>query len=139
MKKVFIETSVFIRYFTKDDPKKFNDCIRLFDQVEQGKLIPYISNVVIMEIIFVLTGLYGFPKATVLSAIEDIFQMRNLVVVEKTDTRKALGIFKKYNIKYGDSLIATQLPATTLLLSYDSDFSKITSLNVAEPAKNMTC
>lgn len=138
MKKVFIETSVFIRYLTKDDPDKFNDCVRLFERIEEGKLTPYVSNVVIMEIIFVLIGLYRFSKRKVLAAVADVLKMRNVVLIEKTNTKEGLKQFKSLQVKYGDCLIVTQVPDGSRLLTYDADFRKFPSLAVASPKEAIT-
>ena len=49
--KVFLETSFFIRFLTADDEEKFRDCLKLLETIENGKLRPYTSNVVIFEIL----------------------------------------------------------------------------------------
>lgn len=133
MHKVFIDTSVFIRFLTQDDKQKAQDCEHLFELVEQGKLRPYISNIVILEIQFVLTRLYNFPKNKVLVDIGNLLALRNLTLVEKTDTKKALSLHKRYNIKYPDCLISTQVSKDTKTVTYDEDFSKIPGIFSAKP------
>lgn len=133
MKKVFIDTSVFIRFLTQDDSEKFEDCFKFFELVEEGKFRAYISNIVILEIQFVLIKVYDFPKAKVLSDIGTLLGLRNLTLVEKTYTPKALSLYKKHNVKYADCLITTQLPTGTKLLTYDGEFSKIENLSLATP------
>lgn len=133
--KIFIETSVFIRFLVKDDDKKLEECINLFSLVEEGKLIPYISGTVVAEILFVLIRIYKIPKASVIEDIEKIFRFRNITIIEKADTPKALSIFKKYSIKFGDCLIATQVPKKVVLVTYDADFSKIPSLKSINPSE----
>ncbi len=135
MIKVFVETSVFIRFLTADDAQKFQDCVALFEEIEQGQIRPYASNIVILEILFLLTKLYKFPKAKVLSDIGKILNLRNLTIIEKTDTKTALNMFNKFNIKYADCLIAGQVPKTVILLTYDEDFKKLKSLKIAAPAE----
>lgn len=135
MDKIFLETSVFIRYFTADEPKKFKDCVKLLETIENGKLRPYTSNIVIFEILFVLTRLYRFSKEEVLDGIKKILGIRNLTLIEATNTKEALKLFEKYNIKYPDCLIATQVPAGVKLVSYDADFSRIGKLNIVTPAE----
>lgn len=135
MKKIFIETSVFIRFLTKDDKRKLQDCIRLFRRVEVGKTRPYTSNIVIQEILFVLTRIYNFSKSEVIKDIQKILELRNMSLIEKTDTKTALGLFKKHAVKYGDCLIATQVPKGVKLVTYDKDFSKIKALAVTTPAE----
>ena len=134
MEKIFLETSIFIRYFTADDKKKFKDCFRLLEIIEnEGKFRSYTSNIVILEILFVLTRVYKFSKKEVLNGIQKILRLRNITLVEKTDTKAALALFKKYNIKYADCLISTQIPKGTKLVSYDADFSKIKTLSPTTP------
>jgi len=131
--KIFIDTSVFIRFLTKDDTSKYEECKDLFVSIEKGALRPYISQVVILEIIFVLTRLYSFPKAKVMDAIDEIYKLRNITVIEKTSTKKALKMFSAHKIKYQDCLIATQLPKNTALITYDKEFDKIINLSSMTP------
>lgn len=133
--KTFIETSIFIRFFTKDDAKKYGECANLFGLVEEGKLVPYISNIVLQEILFVLTRLYKFSKSEVTKDLRKILNLRNITLIEKTDSREALSFWEKHNIKYGDCLIATQVPKGVTLVSYDADFFKLPFLSVATPSK----
>lgn len=134
MEKIFLETSFFIRYFTADDRKKFKDCVRLLEIIEkEGKIRSYTSNIVMLEILFVLGRVYKFSKKDVLNAIQKILNLRNHTLIEKTDTERALALFKKYNIKYVDCLIATQLSKDTKLVSYDEEFAKIKTLNTVTP------
>lgn len=136
MKKLFLETSIFVRYFTADDEKKFRDCVQLLEAIEkEGKVRSYISNIVILEILFVLTRIYKFSKKDVLDGIDKILNLRNITLIEKTDTRQALKLYKKYNIKYADCLIASQLPRGVKLVTYDEEFSKLKILSISTPAK----
>lgn len=135
MDKVFLETSVFIRYFTADDKKKFKDCVHLLELIEKGsKIRPYTSNIVILEILFVLTRIYKFSKKEILEAIQKILDLRNLTLIEKTSTREATATFQRLNIKFSDCLIATQVPKDTKIVTYDTDFSKIERIHLATPA-----
>ena len=132
--KVFLETSIFIRYFTADDKKKFKDCVHLLELIEKGaKVRPYTSNIVLLEILFVLTRIYKFSKREVLEAVQKILNLRNLTLIEKTNTKEAMKTFHKLNIKYADCLIATQMPPGAKLLTYDAEFSRIEGLSAATP------
>ena len=134
MDKLFLETSIFIRYFTEDDPRKFQDCVRLLEIIEKGKLRPYTSNIVVFEILFVLTRIYQFSKKDVIEAIKKILTLRNLALIEKTNTKRAIKLFEKYSIKFPDCLIATQIPQGVKIVSYDDDFGKIDGLTSIDPA-----
>jgi len=132
--KLFLETSIFIRYFTEDDPRKFQDCVRLLEIIEKGKLRPYTSNIVVFEILFVLTRIYQFSKKDVIEAIKKILTLRNLALIEKTNTKRAIKLFEKYSIKFPDCLISTQIPQGVKIVTYDDDFKKIDGLTSIDPA-----
>ena len=134
MDKIFLETSFFIRYFTADDKKKFQDCVKLLETIENGRFRTYTSNIVIFEILFVLTKIYGFSKKEVLDAVEKVLDLRNLTLIETTKTKDAIKLFNKYNVKNPDCLIATQVPLKTKLISYDQDFQKIKTISSTEPS-----
>jgi len=138
MTKVFIDTSVFVRFLTGDEQQKYKDCIKFFELVELGKLRPYTSNIVILEIQFVLVRLYNFPKEKVLADIRSLLSLRNLVLIEKSNTVGALALYKKHNIKYPDCLIATQVPKSSKIVTYDADFSKVENLSSVVPSEFLT-
>jgi len=133
MTKVFIDSNVFLRFFTQDDVKKAGECTKLFEMIERGKIRPYTSNVIILEIQYVLVKLYKFPKEKVMNDISTLLSLRNMTLIDKTDTKVALGLYTKNTIKYADCLIATQIPKGVRLISYDKEFSKI-KIATSDPA-----
>lgn len=133
--KVFIETSVFIRYFTRDVESKYQDTLGLFDKIESGKISPYTSNTVIQEIIYILSRHYKFPKKSVVQDVKTLFELRNMTIVDKTNSLLAIDYFSKYNIKLGDCFIATQIPKGVPIVTYDADFKKIKSIKAMTPGE----
>lgn len=133
--KIFIDTNIFIRFFTHDLEEKIEECEKLFEFIRDGKIKPYISNIVVLELIFVLTRQYKFKEEIVLKAVDNLLKLRNIRIIELTKTKKALALFKKLNIKYTDCLIATQIPKGTVLVTYDKEFSKIPVLKSITPAE----
>jgi predicted nucleic acid-binding protein len=49
--KIYLETTVFNFKFANDSPDKKRDTIKLFEEIKQGKYIPYTSNYVLQELI----------------------------------------------------------------------------------------
>ncbi len=135
MDKIFIDTSLFIRFFTRDIEEKYIECKSLFERIEEGEFRPYTSSVVLLEIFFVLTRQYKFKTDLVRNALEEVLQMRNLTLLEKTNTRKALKFYDQFKIKFADCFIAAQLPAKAKLVTYDAEFKKIKVLNSVTPGE----
>lgn len=133
MRKLFIDTNVFLRFFLKDDENKYQSVYRLFEKIEEGKFKPYTSPIVFLELNYVARSIYKLPIDEVLSYIEAVIKMRGMTVVEKTDSDKAILFYRKYKIKLGDCFIATQLPKGAILVSYDEEFKKIKEINSKTP------
>ncbi len=134
-KRLFIETSVIVRFLTRDDPRKAGDCDALFVLIDQGSIRPYISNIVVLEMAYVLHRLYKFPRIVVADALERLLLLRNLTIVEKTNTKQALTSWTGGHSKYGDCLIASQVPPGVALVTYDRDFERFSGLSVVTPAQ----
>jgi|WetSurMetagenome_2_1015567.scaffolds.fasta_scaffold842915_1 predicted nucleic acid-binding protein len=131
--KVFLDTNIFILFFVADDAEKHNACVQFFTAIQEGEIRPYTSNIVLFECIYVLLKVYKFPKNRVYEAIDRIIAMRNMTVVDSTDTSKALKIWRRYDIKYADCLIACQVGSGIVLCTYDEEFNKIPQVKRITP------
>jgi predicted nucleic-acid-binding protein len=135
VKKIFLDTNIFLRFFLNDNQVMYEDCVTLFQYIFAGKIQAYTSCIVYLEIIYTLTRLYHFSLDEVLTTIEKIGTIRNLVVIDKANTKNALNLYRLYHIKFGDCLIATQVSKGVILCTYDKDFGKIKGLTCATPGK----
>ena len=131
--KLFLDTNIFLRFLIAEDPKSHADSAKLFSLFKDGKYTPYTSNTVISELIYVLIKIYKQAKPEVLKKIAVLLKLRNLVLIEKTNTHTALEYYKRLNIKLGDCLIATQIPKGVVLCTYDQDFKNIPNLICKTP------
>ncbi len=135
MIKVFLDTNIFLRFMVPENETSFQECERVASLAESGQLTPYTSSVVIQEIIYTLNRTYKFPRQEILSKLTLLFKLRNLTLLEKTNTPLAFTLFQKYNIKFGDCLIATQVPPKITICTYDPDFAKIPNLRSSTPSQ----
>lgn len=132
-KKFFIDTNVWLRFIIGDNKKQLKACQKLFSLNEQGKFKLYTSVIVLMEIAHTLRSFYTVSKKEIVSDLRDILSTRNLTLIEKTGFSKALALFDKLKIRLVDCLIATQLPAKTVICTYDQEFRKIKTVTAFTP------
>lgn len=125
MKKIFLDTNVWLRFLIGDQKRQYEACKKLIALNEEGKLKVYTSTVVLLEIIYTLLSFYRVKKKTIIADVKAILASRNLTLIQKTDFQKALVLYQKHNIKLADCLIASQLPKNVVLCTYDRDFKKI--------------
>ncbi len=133
MKKIFLDTNIFLRFFLKDEESKYKTVYELFEKIEGGMFNPYTSSIVFLELNYVLRRIYKLSVKEVLDHINAIKKMRGMTIVEQTDTDNAIELYRKHKIKLGDCYIAVQIPIGAVLLTYDEDFGKIENLNPQTP------
>ena len=133
MKKLFLDTNIFLRFFLRDNENQYRDVCRLFAKIEEGNFKPYTSSIVFLELNYVVRNIYKLPIEEVLDYIRAVKEIRGMTVISKTSTDKAINLYKKYKIKLGDCFIASQLPDEAVLVSYDRDFKKIKEIKSQTP------
>ena len=133
MKKLFLDTNIFLRFFLRDNENQYQSVCRLLAKIEEGTFRPYTSSIVFLELNYVVRNIYKLPIDEVLDYLDAIRKMRGMTVIEKTDTDKAIALYTRYKIKLGDCFIATQIPKEGILLSYDEDFKKIKEIKFQTP------
>jgi uncharacterized protein len=70
--KLFVDTNVFLRFLTNDDPIKAKRAETLFRQTTKGQVLLITSLLVIAEIVWTLESFYHLSKAAIASKIETI-------------------------------------------------------------------
>jgi len=84
--KIYLETTVFNFIFEDDSPDKKQDAIKLFDEISQGKYIPYTSDYVLQELIKAEE-----PKRTKMVSLLDQYEIKLL-----TPDKNAENLADKY-------------------------------------------
>ena len=135
MKKIFLDTNVWLRFLLQDEKQQAEDCVKLIELIETGHFRPYTSAIVLLELQYVLTVVYKIAREAVVEDIETILGTRGLVLAEKTNFGEAFRIYRQSKIKLADCLVATALPEKMILCSYDQDFRKISGVVVKTPAE----
>lgn len=135
MNSIFIDTNIFAYFLTHDNPAQQAEVIRLFTHIESGIIKPYTSDVVILELIYLLHKHYKQPRKTISRQLSGLLTLRNLTLIDKANTVRALELFSETRIKSGDCFIATQIPERATMITYDTEFAKFPFLKVQTPAQ----
>lgn len=131
--KIFLDSNFLLRYYLKDDQRQFEDCKELILQIEEGKFKVYTSSIVFLEISYVLKSVYKLLFSDITEVLDSILTIRGITIIDKTNVKKALEFYKKYKVKFTDCLIASQLPKSAILVSFDEELSKIKEIKVKSP------
>jgi predicted nucleic acid-binding protein len=72
-----LDSSVIVRYLTGDSPRLASRAARIID----GSRRLAVTDVVLAETAFVLSSVYGVPRAIVVDSLVDLLQKRNIAVL----------------------------------------------------------
>ena len=100
-----IDTNVLVRYFAQDDPAQSKMATLLIESLsvdEPG----YVSQVALVELVWVLGRCYGVQRAQMKNIIESMVAARELIVEGPDTVRSALCVFSSSkHVDFADCLI----------------------------------
>lgn len=123
--KLLVDTNIWLRYLVANDPVIFADCKALIENIQSGKVRPYVSTIILLELNYVLRSVYQIPQSEINKDISAILESRGLVIIEKTDFTTAFALHQKTGVNLSDCLIAGQIRGDLNLCTYDREFRKI--------------
>ncbi len=135
MENWFVDTNIFLRYLTKDDPSKYERCREMFKKALGGEIAISTSGMVIAELIWTLLSYYKVPKTEVIQKVSVILGTENLLIPEKDVLADALVLYAGKNIDFIDAYNAVFMKYHGLreIYSYDEDFEAIEDIRRKEP------
>ena len=135
MEHKFVDTNVFLRYLTKDNPSKYERCREIFKRALEGEITLSTSEMVIAELIWTLLSYYKVPKAEVIEKVSVILGTKNLLIPDKNVLADALVLYARKNIDFIDAYNAVFMKYQGLreIYSYDEDFETIEDIERKEP------
>ncbi len=131
--KLFLDTNVLLRVFLEDNKPQLEICKKLISQIEEGKFNVYTSSIVFLEMSYVLKSVYKIPYQEIIKILDSVLEIRGITIIEKTNIKLALAMYKQYKLKFTNCLIASQLPQDIILVSFDEELPKIKEIEVKTP------
>lgn len=135
METKFVDTNIFLRYLTKDDPSKYEKCREIFKKAMKGEIAITTSVMVIAELVWTLLSYYKVPKAEVVENVAVIVGTESLSIPDKHIVGDALVLYARKNIDFIDAYNAVFMRYHGLreIYSYDEDFELMEDIQRREP------
>ena len=70
--KLFLDSNIFLRLLVPENQKFTSECQKIFKMVKDGTIIPYTSDIVIVEVSYVLNKLYKIEKSRIIEWQKDL-------------------------------------------------------------------
>jgi predicted nucleic-acid-binding protein len=136
MNRCFVDTNLFIRYLTNDDPKLADRVEQLLDDAAAGSVQLVTTELVMAESVWVLESSYRLTHAQVAPLIRGILATPGMDVINGDLVGKALVLYELQNIDFVDAYIAVLMEKQGIkdIYSYDrKHLSRVKTINRKEP------
>ena len=102
MNKLLIDTNALLRFLLKDIPEQTSKVRNKFKEAKKGKLEILVPQIVIFEIVYVLSKFYGFSKIRVVEGIETILASTYLTIEDREIFMESIKLYKIQSISFVD-------------------------------------
>ncbi|MCL4546041.1 MAG: type II toxin-antitoxin system VapC family toxin [Chloroflexi bacterium] len=134
---MFLDTNIFLRHLLNDDPSKSAACFRLIAAIEEGKQSGWTTDLVIAEVVFVLSNkkTYHPSREKIRDLLLPLTHLRNLKAAYKKPYDRVFELYTTVPIDYIDCYHAALLEKRQEpeLYSYDIDFDTLPGITRREP------
>ena len=106
MKKVFLDTNIFIRYLVNDIPDQVDKVEDLFDRAERGEIRLVTGPPVFFEIAWTLKSFYNMNRKRIYGCLRGIIGLQGLEIIDLKIIEEALEIYNQTSADFNDAYIA---------------------------------
>jgi len=134
----FLDTNVILRHLLADHPTLSPAARETLRQVEDGELEVWTSDLVIAEIVFVLSNrrTYGFERTLIRDVLLPLIDLPGVSLPIKDIYPRVFEIYINANIDFIDAYHAAMVErqSDNHVISFDTDFDRVPSVARIEPS-----
>jgi predicted nucleic acid-binding protein len=133
----FVDTNIFIRHLTRDDPEKAQACYQLFVSAQRNEVALTTSEAVIAEVVYVLSSkqLYNLPREQIRALLYPLLTLRGFKLPGREIYLRALDVYASSALDFEDAIAVAHMERHHLseIYSYDRHFDQMSGLTRLEP------
>lgn len=132
----FVDTNIFLRYLTGDDPEQAPRARRLLERSERGEEQLVTTALTIAEIVWVLESVYELDRASIRAKVVAILGLSGLTVEDGETLLQAIVWYEEKNVDFADAYGAAWMDRRGLdeVYTFDRDFDRFEGLTSLRPA-----
>ena len=100
-----VDTNVLVRFLVSDDAAQARKAKALVERLDRNEERAYVSDVVLCELVWVLTRSYGFERGQILPALERLAAAKQLRFDSVDNVLRALSAYAHGKGDFADYLI----------------------------------
>ena len=101
-----VDTNVLVRFLVQDDEKQMQIATQLLADAEANKQPLFVSNVVVLELMWVLKSVYEVPRDEILGSLGELLSMVALEFQDSLSVRDFVSSAQNNTYDLADLLIA---------------------------------
>jgi len=133
----FVDTNIFIRHLTRDDPEKAQACYQLFLSAQRNEVALTTSEAVIAEVVYVLSSeqLYNLSREQIRALLYPLLTLRGFKLSGREVYLRALDVYASSDLDFEDAIAVARMERHQLseIYSYDRHFDQMSGLTRLEP------
>lgn len=129
MKKFILDTNALISYVTDRNIPQQEIIAPYIEAASRMKCSLICHQFVLSEFVFVMDKVYGTPKQTINSILQNLIELPGVEIFQQTDFKVVLSLWPSLITDFGDSLIAATAKSVkgATVITFDEKFK--TALN----------
>jgi len=135
MKRIFLDSNIFLRFLIKDNRQMAKETKALFEAIEKGKIKAETDLIILVEIIWVLSSFFKIDREKIFEYISLLLKLKNFIIKDEEIISQALDFYRKTSVDFIDAFCASFVlrKKINFLCSYDKDFDKIKGVKRVTP------
>jgi uncharacterized protein len=133
----FIDTNMFLRYLTRDDPVKAERVRDLLERAQRGEATLLATETTIAECVFLLSSprVYHLPREQVRNLLLPIIALKGLKLPHRAVFERALDLYAETAMDFADALTIAHIERQRVkeIYSYDEHFDLVQGVKRLEP------
>jgi uncharacterized protein len=131
----FLDTNIFLRHLTGDDPNRSARATHYLKEIEDGKRKARITDIVIFEVVFTLQKRFNFSKVAIQQSFLPLIELPGILLPRKRRYRAVFDLYSNKNLPFADAYFAVMMKELGLneIVSFDPEFDKVSGITRIEP------
>jgi len=105
VKRVYVDSNVFLRFLTVDDAGQHKKAVKLFQKASEGKVHLISGPPVLFEIAWTLRSAYDLDRESVVDVIERIITTPGLEITDGAVAAAAVSVARERRLDFADAYV----------------------------------
>ena len=126
MKKYFLDTSVYLRFILKDEPRLARRAQKYLLAAQKGEIELILVPEILAEINYVLQKVYLLSREEIIQHLSALGKTPYIEVIDRSQTIEAIKLYRQTGVGFVDCLLFVRAKNQRAeVLSFDKDFEKL--------------